>query len=189
MRWLIFGLAGLALAACSPEGDSPTFAEGCSQAATQGATWSSDDASDTITARADGPTCAQAVVTFVIRDNAGDPLWAFASTYYDMQYGGIPPEGAAPVSNEQMQTFLAGWANVEVRPAQEVLPEWRANAATLTESAATFAYDTPFERETYDALRQRNLATLCYAAAVEAVQCLVIDPASHAPTLIVAYGP
>ena len=37
-------------------------------------------------------------------------------------------------------------------------------------------------------LRARNLRMICYAAAVEATQCLVIDPASHAPTMIVAYG-
>ena len=59
-------------------------------------TWSSESAADTITTRSDGPSCAQAVVTFVARNANGDPLWAFASTYYDMTMGGIPPEGAPP---------------------------------------------------------------------------------------------
>jgi len=49
--------------------------------------------------------------------------------------------------------------------------------------------NTPFDRETYEMLRARNLAMICYAAAVEASQCLIIDPGSQAPTMIVAYGP
>ena len=124
----------------------------------------------------------------MVRNGAGDPLWAFASTYYDMSFGGIPPEGAAPVSDEQMNTFLAGWADVSEMRSTE-LPEWREGVATLSESAETFSYDTPFDRETYEMLRTRDLPMLCYASAVEASQCLIIDPASHAPTMIVAYGP
>jgi len=38
-------------------------------------------------------------------------------------------------------------------------------------------------------LRARNLPMICYAAAAEASQCLIVDPASHAPTMMVAYGP
>jgi hypothetical protein len=150
--------------------------------------WTSGSAPDVITARSDGPTCAQAVVTFVARGADGDPLWAFASTYYDMTMGGIPPEGAPAVSNQQMDEFLAGWANVTTMRTGD-LPEWREGVATLTESATTFAYDTPFDREVYETLRTRNLAMICYAAAVEASQCLIVDPASHAPTMMVAYGP
>lgn len=185
MRRLLLGLAALALSACGePASNSQTA---CSLSATHEIAWTSE-MPDVVTASASGPSCAQAVVQFVVRNSVGDPLWAFASTYYDMSQGGIPPEGAAPVSNEQMRTFLAGWADAtEMRSGE--LPEWREGVATLTESATTFAYDTPFDRETYEMLRARNLAMICYAAAVEATQCLIIDPASHAPTMIVAYGP
>jgi hypothetical protein len=189
MRWLVIGLAALSMSACSPRAPEAASADGCTRTATQDVTWSGAQTPDHISARAEGPSCAQAVVTFVVRNGAGDPLWAFASTYYDMTMGGVPPEGAAPVSTEEMDRFLAAWADVEVKPSTETLPEWREGVATLTESATTFAYDTPFDRETYEALRARNLRTLCYAAAVEAVQCLVIDPLSNAPTMVVAYGP
>jgi len=130
----------------------------------------------------------QAVVTFVARNAAGDPLWAFASTYYDMTAGGAPPEGAPAVLVADVDRFLAGWADVTTQRSSE-LPEWREGVATLTESATTFAYDTPFDRETYEMLRARNLPMICYAAAVEASQCLIVDPASRAPAMIVAYGP
>ncbi|WP_135213417.1 hypothetical protein [Vitreimonas flagellata] len=185
MRRLLLGLAALALSACGEP--ASTSQSACAFSATHDVAWT-NETPDVVTTSASGPSCAQAVVQLVVRNSAGDPLWAVASTYYDMSQGGIPPEGAAPVTNEQMATFLAGWADVtEMRSGE--LPEWREGVATLTESATTFAYDTPFDRETYEMLRARNLAMICYAASVEASQCLIIDPASHAPTMIVAYGP
>lgn len=183
---LVFMLAALALSACGNQEEAARA--GCAGAATHDVSWSNANAPDTITTTASGPSCVQAVVTFVARNAGGDPLWTFSSTYYDLTTGGVAPEGAPAVSDEQMQTFLRGWADVTVS-SSNTLPEWRADAATLTESASTFAYDTPFERETYEMLRARNLAMICYAAAVEATQCLVIDPASNAPTMIAAYGP
>lgn len=188
MRLLLLA-AALLLSACGQNPATTQSAEGCTRSATHEVTWSTEGAPDTITTRSEGPTCAQAVVTFVLRNSAGDPLWSLATTYYDMTSGGIPPEGAPPVTNEQMDAFLAGWANVTEERTAAFLPEWREGVATLSESAQTFSYDTPFDREMYEALRGRNLPMICYAAAVEASQCLIMDPASHAPTMIVAYGP
>jgi hypothetical protein len=178
--------AALALSACGQTG--PAADAGCARTATHDVTWSNESAPDIITTQSAGPSCAQAVVMFVVRNADGDPLWAFASTYYDMRMGGAPPEGAAPVPNEEMDEFLAGWANVSLQRSSE-LPEWREGFDTLSASAQTFSYDTPFDRETYEMLRARDLQMICYAAAVEASQCLIIDPASHAPIMMVAYGP
>ncbi|MEZ5959549.1 MAG: hypothetical protein R3C30_03870 [Hyphomonadaceae bacterium] len=187
MRILLLA-AAIALSACGQNGATQS-SNGCSRTTTHEVTWSADGAPDTITTSAQGPTCAQAVVTFVMRNAAGDPLWAFASTYYDMTFGGVPPEGAPELTDEQMDTFLAGWANVTEERTAAFLPEWRDGFDTLSASAQTFSYDTPFDRETYEMLRARDLKLICYAAAVEASQCLIMDPASHAPTMIVAYGP
>lgn len=187
MRILLLAVA-IALSACSPNVSTPA-ADACTRSATREVTWSADGAPDTITTTAQGPTCAQAVVTFVVRNAAGDPLWAFASTYYDLTMGGVPPEGAAAVSNEQMDTFLAGWTNVTEERTAAFLPEWREGVESLSASAQTFSYDTPFERETYERLRTQNLKLICYQAALEGTQCLIIDPASHAPIMMVAYGP
>jgi hypothetical protein len=187
MRVLLL-TAAVALSACGPADTSAPSASICARSATHDVTWTSEGSPDTITTRAEGPTCAQAVVTLVARNAAGDPLWAFASTYYDMTLGGIPPGGAPAVSNEQMDTFLAGWADVTLQRSGE-LPEWRQGFDTLSASAQTFSYDTPFDRETYEMLRTRDLQMICYAAAVEGSQCLIVDPASHAPIMIVAYGP
>lgn len=188
MRLTLLALAALALTACGQSNQSAAGGEGCARSATHEVTWTSAEAPDVITTRSEGPSCTQAVVTFVVRNAEGDALWAFASTYYDLTAGGIPPEGAPAVTNEQMDTFLAGWADVSESRSGE-LPEWRADAESLSASAQTFSYDTRFDRETYEMLRTRNLPVICYAASVEGTQCLIIDPASHAPIMIVAYGP
>lgn len=188
MRYLACAFALLAVSACGERQTSSTTTSACERVATHELTWSDANAPDTITTRSEGPTCAQAAVVFVARNANGDPLWTFASTYFDMTSGGIPPEDAPTVSDEQMDEFLAGWVNVSATTSN-TLPEWREGVATLTESATTFAYDTPFDRETYEMLRARNLPMFCYAAAVEATQCLFVDPVSQAPTMIVAYGP
>ncbi len=185
---LVFIAAALALSACTFSANTANNAEGCARTATHNVTWSTEGTEDTITASSDGPTCAQAVVTFVARSSTGDPLWVFASTYYDMTSGGIPPEGAPAVTDEQMDTFLTGWADVTLQRSGE-LPEWREGFDSLSASAQTFTYDTPFGREAYEEMRARNLQMICYAAAVEATQCLLMDPGSHAPLMIVAYGP
>jgi hypothetical protein len=148
--------------------------------------WSDPDAADTVTTRSEGPSCAQAAVLLVARNAEGDALWTFASTYYDMTTGGVPPENAPAVSDAQMDAFLNGWANVTAG-ASGALPEWREGAAGP--AGPTFQYSTSFEREAYEAMRQRNLPMICYAAAAEATQCLVVDPVSRAPSVIVAYGP
>ena len=174
--------AALALSACA----RAPAAQTCERSATQQTTWTMEDAPDTITTRSEGPNCLQAAVFLVARNSAGDVLWTFASTYYDMTTGGIAPEHAAPVSNQQMDGFLNGWADVTEKRTGE-LPQWRAGAAAP--SAPTFRFSTDYPRETYEAIRARNARMICYAAAAEATQCLAIDPSTNAPALIVAYGP
>lgn len=186
MRVVLLLATLLALSACQRISAAPQA--NCTRSATHEVSWSSEGAADKISAHSEGPSCAQAVVTLVVRNSAGDPLWAFASTYYDLTMGGVPPEGAERVTHQQMDTFLAGWANVTEQRTGE-LPEWRADAESLSASAQTFSYDTPFDRETYEGLRAQNLKMICYAAATEGSQCLIIDPASHEPIMMVAYGP
>lgn len=186
MRHVMFAIAALALSACAPP-QQQAATEGCALRATHDVIWSQQAAPDTITARSDGPTCKQAVVSFVARNAQGDPLWTFASTYYDMTVGGAPPEGAPDVTNDQVQSFLASWADVTLKTSTD-LPEWRAGQSRPGEGVEALGYETPFDREVYEAMRGRGLPIICYAAAVAAVQCLIMDPASHAPTMIVAYG-
>ncbi|WP_395644454.1 hypothetical protein [Terricaulis sp.] len=187
MRIIVFGLAAIALSACGQPAQQPQ-AGACTRTATHEVAWSQDGAADVITAASAGPSCKQAVVTWTLRNAQGDALWVHAGTFYDMTAGGAPPADAPAVTNEQMDTFLAGWADVTLTRSSE-LPEWREGAASLSESVQGMSYDTPFDRETYEAMRARNLPQLCFAAAVEASHCLIMDPVSHSPTVIVMFGP
>lgn len=189
MRAALIGLLTLALAACSQQAQQNASIEnGCALSAAHELNWSSEAQPDRVTATAEGPTCEQAVVTLVLRNAAGDPLWTLSNTYLDMVAGGGGPETPAPVAREEMQRFLDGWVDLSLGRSGE-LPAWTEGAATLTDAVQGMSYDTAFDRETYEALRARNLQQVCYAAATEASQCLIIDPASHSPTMIVAFGP
>jgi hypothetical protein len=188
MRVLALLFCATALAACTPPARE-TASSACARSAAHEVTWSNANAPDTITASSEGPSCAQAVVTLSIRNASGDALWAHAETYYALTAGDGLPAGEQPaVSPEQMDSFLTGLARVsETR--SSTLPEWREGVATLSQSAQTFSYDTPFDRETYEMLRGRDLPMLCYAAAAEASDCLIIDPFSSAPARLVSFGP
>lgn len=185
MKRFLAAFALLALAACS---EQQAAQAACDREATRSIAWSSAEATDMVVARSQGPTCAQAIVTLTVRNAAGDPLLAFSSTYFEMTAGGPPPGAQSTVEPSQIDSFLAGWAEPTMSRSGS-LPEWREDAATLTQSAETFAYVTPFDRDVYEALRARNLPMLCFAAAVEGTRCLIIDPADNMPTEIVAYGP
>lgn len=189
MRFLALGLLALALGACGqPAQQQQHAAEGCARTASHQVTWSQQGAPDVITTTSSGPTCKQAAVTWVLRNAQGDALWVHAGTFYDMTAGGLPPPDAPDVTTEQMDVFLNGWADVTVNRTSQ-LPEWKQGAASLSESVQGFSYDTPFDRETYEALRARDLPQICFAATVEASHCLIMDPASHAPSIMVMFGP
>ncbi|MDX2277572.1 MAG: hypothetical protein NW206_19150 [Hyphomonadaceae bacterium] len=184
MRVLIAGLLAVLATACSEQRE-PRTAESCARTATRQVTWSGQ-APDTVTARADGPTCAQAVVTFTIRNADGDPLWAFASTHHDMIVGGYSTDPAA-VSPEEVDRFLASWVDVTVNSSAD-LPAWPEGVESLSAAVEGISYFTELDREAYEMLRTRNLPQLCFAASVSSSQCLIMDPLSNAPLMIAAYG-
>jgi hypothetical protein len=193
MRAVVFLLASLALAACvQREGPSRPQGAGdaCTRTVTHSVTWSNQSDPDTVSATSQGPSCAQAVVTFIVRDARGDPLWTFANTYYDLHTGGVRPPGVIPpsVSVEAMEKFLQSFVDVTTMQSQQ-LPQWAEGAPAPADASRPFHYSTAYTRETYEALRASNRALICYAAAAEATQCLIIDPSTNAAAVIVAFGP
>ncbi|MEQ1617978.1 MAG: hypothetical protein ABL883_06500 [Terricaulis sp.] len=183
----ILALLALSLLGACGGASQPKTDAGCHRSASHDIIWSNPRAPDVVTARAEGPSCAQAIVTLAIRDARGDPLWAFAATHFAMQAGeGALPEAAPAVSDDAMDAFLSNWANLTIQKST-TLPQWREGDARLT--GETFSYHTDFDRDAYEMLRTRDLPMICYAAGVETVACLVVDPFSHAPAQIVAYGP
>jgi hypothetical protein len=181
----IFALLAL-LAACAQE--PPRQSGACALSAESQFSFSNSDAPDAAIANAFGPSCDQAVVVLTLRNSAGDPLWTHVGTYHFMVHGGPPPPGAAPASAADVQAFLDAWANVSVTTSA-ALPAWAEGAARPGEEGQPFAYVTPFDRETYERLRAQDLAQICFAAGAETSRCLVIDPATRTPALLVEFGP
>jgi hypothetical protein len=189
MRAMILGAAALLLCACGQQAQTASAPNpsGCTRSASHQVVWTDPQAPDSITVGSEGPSCVQAVVSLVARNARGDPLWTFINTCHDMTTGGVATDDATVVSSEQVGHFLAGWANVTAQTS-DLLPEWREGADNVGTNGG-LTYTTAFSRESYEAMRQRNLRMICYAAAVEATQCLVLDPSSNSPVMIVAYGP
>lgn len=191
----LFWIAILALAACSPPpapSQQPVAVgesgPGCTRAALKRVAFSDPSQStDIVTAESKGPTCAQAVVTLTIRDAAGDPLWVHAETFAAMEGGGARPASMPAAVAADLDRFLASWADVTLKRTGD-LPPWREGAATLGDSVTGMSYATPFDRLTYERLREQNVPDLCFAAGAESSQCIVMDPASHTPSLMVSFG-
>jgi len=158
---------------------APAFAqEACSRAATREVRFTGAERAERITARSSGPSCAQAIVVWTLRNAQGDPLFVFASTFSDMS------ENSGAATPDQMDRFLRAWVGRPIQSTASALPDWPADAYTLS-ADQSHGMDTPYERETYLALRARNLPLLCFANSAESEQCLIIDPMSHAATVIV----
>lgn len=185
MRFMLLGALALALTACGQR-EEIAAGDGCALSASTQVTWSSAQAQDTITATAEGPSCANAVLTFVVRTAEGEPIWAVAAPYAELTVGGrTDPE--SDVAPETVQTFLESWVDVTLNTT-EALPAWPEGADTLGGAVEGMAYYTELDREVYESLRTRNLNQLCYAAGVDASQCLVIDPQTNRPMRMVAFG-
>jgi hypothetical protein len=187
MRFLICGLLAMALSACGQQSPQQRAESGCARSATHEVDFTAAETPETVTARSEGPSCAQSFVVLTVRNSEGDPLWITSNTYYDLAEGGIPLE-PSPVSDERMDAFLQGLADVSMLKSGE-LPAWREDAASLAESVTEdFAYFTELPRDSYEMLRGRDLPMLCYAAAAEASHCIVMDPLSNAPIMIAGFG-
>ena len=186
MRHLLLSALALVISGCAREAPRTDAAAGCTHSATHNVQWSSEQAADAVSVRADGPTCAEAVVLFVLRRADGALLWTFATPYSDMRPGGRMDPVAA--DGDEVEAFLASWADVSINRSG-ALPPWNEGAAAPGDANGALNYSTAHDRETYEALRLRDLPQLCLAVAAEATQCLVMDPVSQAPTAIVAFGP
>jgi hypothetical protein len=193
MRAIAFLIAALALSACVQR-EGPARPQGlkdaCAHTAAHSLTWSSPTDKDTVSASSEGPTCAQAVVTLVVRNIHGDPLWTFARSYYELRTGGTRAPGVAPapVTAADMEAFLQSLAQVTTMGSAE-LPDWAEGKPAPQDASRPFKYVTAYSRQSYESLRAANRALICYAAAAETTQCLIMDPASNAPAVIVAFGP
>lgn len=163
MRFALLALAALTLSAC---GERQIAEPGdCTFTATRELSWPEGDARVTVIARSEGRDCDTAIATLDLHSADGRALHSFTSPYSDI---------APSLAREDAERFIASWADAtQMRSA--ALPEWGASMAYPGEGVQALPYRSRLERPEYEAMRARNLATVCVATALDATECFVME--------------
>jgi hypothetical protein len=180
MRISIMISAVIALSACG----APRVQEGCTLEATNALTWSDAAAPDLITASAEGERCADAAVQLAVTNAAGEALWSVETTYHAMRTGGDPLEDAPDVAREDVQAFLASWADATSLRTSALAP-WREGAEAPGDGRL---HTTPMDRTAYEVMRASDAPAMCVAVSVARSECFVFDAASGEAVLVLATG-
>lgn len=172
MRVIAFIAVALALSACGQAGRDADSGD-CNVSVTRTLAWPEGDARLTVTASAEGESCAHATATLTLQREDGANLHSFSAAYHALVIGGEAPADAAAAPRADVEAFLNIWA--DARPIRaSALPAWREGAAHPGDESA-LPYRSPLARAAYEAYRAAAAPALCLAISVDAVECLVID--------------
>jgi hypothetical protein len=167
-RRLALAVIGCAAVAIGALPSTDALAAGCAARASQ--TWSAADQPElTVEAVADGPTCAQAVVTIAVRDGDGAVAWTQAFIAAD---NFVLREGSTP---KTMQAALRRWLDpgqLKLGSTAE-LPEWAEDAPAPGGEFPFSPSEIFASREDYEALREADRPLLCLVSGNESALCLV----------------
>jgi hypothetical protein len=124
-----------------------------------------------VEAYTDGPTCALAVVTLVIRNSKGEPLWFETSdTRYILSFSEQPKANAKIVA-----ATLNEWVKSDDRLQHtNTLPEWKKGADAPVASEFPFYVQDGITQQDYSQMRHAKLPMFCYVAGMESEACLVL---------------
>lgn len=177
MRVFIITIAALALSACGQAARNSSAGD-CAFETTREIAWPEGDLTLNAAAQSAGETCAGAELSLELRASDGAVLHRVAAPYYALAFGGAAPAEPPAVAREEVERFLAGWA--DLRPIRaSALPEWREGAAQPGDGA--LPYRAAIARDAYERYRSANLPALCLAVRVDGVTCIVIEgAAAHA---------
>ncbi|MBI1187986.1 MAG: hypothetical protein GC206_11770 [Alphaproteobacteria bacterium] len=148
-------LVAAALAGCGRSGETTR----CDAEASSAVVFSAPDANDAVEARAIGADCGAAVAVLAVRSHEGVPIYAWAAPMHPTFGDSFAPRVETPLSRQEMQAFLDRWAA----------------AASATTGAAPAWHEgivTPFSRETYEDIRDRNAPMLCFLSSVARETCI-----------------
>lgn len=170
MRAFLIAAVAVLAAACAPAAEEQeSMSEGCDARATS--QWTAGEATYSIEATTQGPDCARAVATIVIRDSSGVP--AFAEVHLAGQLMTL----ASVADTAAMQTALAEWINPNGGGFQNSseLPDWIANAPTPINGEFPFYVADGIDRDTYVSIRSRNVPMFCFVQGMESMNCLAVE--------------
>ena len=120
-------------------------------------------------AYSNGPLCANAVVTIVVRARSGLVLWVDAmSTAQVMTFGAVKTPAA-------MKSALADWlAQPHTFKSSADLPEWKKGADGPMGGEFPFYPETGVDRDAYMQIRAEKQAMFCYVQGMESMSCVAI---------------
>jgi hypothetical protein len=122
-------------------------------------------------AQSQGATCANAVVTLVLRDANGKPIWVES-------FVGAQVMVFAGVQNKpEMTRALSDWIDQKsaMMPRTDKLPDWAKNAEAPQAGEFPFYRDAGIDREMYMKLRGAKLPMFCYVQGMESMACVALD--------------
>jgi hypothetical protein len=135
------------------------------------AKWAGSGQSFSAEASAQGPTCDNAVVTMVLRDPNGKPVWveSFVAAQV-MPFAGV-------VERKAMTAALAEWIDQKssTLPRSDKLPDWPEGAEAPQAGEFPFYPDEGVDREFYMKLRGQKLPLFCYVQGMESMACVALD--------------
>lgn len=134
------------------------------------AVWSDSRAGIVAEAMAQGQTCANAVVTLVLRDSSGKPLWVDSRIGAQvMIFAGVNDRG-------EMMRALSDW--IDQRRSSlarsDKLPNWPQGANAPQSGEFPFYPDGDVDREMYMKIRGQHLPLFCYVQGMESLACVAL---------------
>jgi hypothetical protein len=138
--------------------------------ATTSRTWSKDF---TIEAFSHGPTCANSVVTIIIRDRSGKAIWTQAHiAAYLLSFS-----DTAIVSSKAMKAALGSWiSGLDTLNSSDQLPDWPAGKTAYTDGAEfPFTLAEGIDRDSLLNYRKEKLPLFCFVQGMESLNCVMRD--------------
>jgi hypothetical protein len=121
-------------------------------------------------AMSDGPTCASAVVTLVVRNPSGQPIWV------DSRIGSQVMIFAGVSNVRDMARALTDWIDQRrsTMPRADALPDWPQGAQAPKAGEFPFYPDGDVDRQTYMKLRSERRPLFCYVQGMESMACVAL---------------
>lgn len=165
---LRFGLAA-AMALAAAGFLAPAQAAGCSVGVTKAWAPEKNARAYVTEAYANGVSCANAVVTIVVRGAGGDLLWADAMASNQLM------TFADVKTRARMKAGLIDWLTQQhTFKSSGDLPEWKKGADAPEAGEFPFHPEPGVDRETYMQIRAEKQAMFCYVQGMESMSCIAI---------------
>ena len=152
---------------------NPFSAEAARNVGCGGAVWQTWAPSQNSVFRAeassDGPSCAHAVVTLVIRAPGGAPLWADALPASQvMTFSQVRRAGDMAVALREWLT-----QSHQFRTSFD-LPVWKKGEAAPIAGEFPFHPDEAVDHDYYEQIQSERLPVFCYVQGMESMACIVL---------------